>query len=99
MNIDEVIEKIITELKTQEYYYGETIGNTTILHKYNSTSIELCRKILKTELMLWRDEAILNQIEYKNKCEIYERIISNSNFKAILEKKKENKKEDKKEET
>lgn len=42
--------------------------------------------IIKEEILKFVENLKIDAIEYKNKCEIYEVLISNSNFKMATEK-------------
>ena len=84
MEIDELVEKIIDRFKTEQYDYNDY--EMTILSGYRDKEERLCRTILKEELLEFIKSLNIDTIEYKNKCEIYEVIISHSNFKMATEK-------------
>lgn len=74
-----------------EYYH--------ILYTSSGNETNACRMIIKEEVQKFVENLKIDTTEYKNKCEIYEVLISNSNFKMATEKinnrkKKEVKKDD-----
>lgn len=83
MEINELIENIIKRFKTEEYRSNDY--NLPILYS-NKNEENLCRLILKEEIQKFVENLNIDTIEYKNKCEIYEIIISHSNFKMATEK-------------
>ena len=84
MEIDELVEKIMDRFKIEQYDCNDY--EMTILSGYKDKEERLCRTILKEELLEFIKSLNTDVIEYKNKCESYEVLISNSNFKMATEK-------------
>ena len=84
MEISKIAENIIDRFSKERYY--DDGHDFCILYVKSDNKANLMRMIIVEELTKFVENLNTDAIEYKNKCEIYEVLISNSNFKMATEK-------------